>query len=140
MRLRRWKLRVSNFFTTDSNGLVKVQNASLTPATVFFLKLTPAMDFFFLDRVQPWIMFHQLAETSKSQIYTGDESVAELAKGWLTHCQNQHLSCSKHLEMDWYPTRLLDVSLDPVRLRISSEGQISGPHATLSHCWGTERF
>lgn len=42
--------------------------------------------------------------------------------------------------MEWHPTRLLDVSVDPVRLRISSEGQISGPYATLSHCWGTERF
>ena len=42
--------------------------------------------------------------------------------------------------MDCHPTRLLDVSGDPVRLRISSEGQISGPYATLSHCWGTERF
>ena len=100
----------------------------------------PRSDSFFIERVQPWTTLHQLAETSKSQTYTGDESVAELAKEWLTHCQNQHLSCSKDVEMDWHPTRLLDVSVDPVRLRISSEGQLTGPYATLSHCWGTERF
>ena len=100
----------------------------------------PRSDHFFIERVQPWTTLHQLAETSKSQTFTGDESVAELAKGWLTHCQNQHLSCPKYVEMDWHPTRLLDVSRDPVRLRISSEGQISSPYATLSHCWGIERF
>ena len=100
----------------------------------------PRSDRFFIERVQPWTTLHQLAKTSKSQTFTGDESVAELAKGWLTHCQNQHLNCPKHVEMEWHPTRLLDVSVDPVRLRISSEGQISGPYATLSHCWGTERF
>ena len=100
----------------------------------------PRSDPFFIERIEPWTTLHQLAETSKSQTFTGDESVTELAKGWLMNCQDQHLSCSKHVEMDWYPTRLLNVSADPIRLRISSEGQISGPHATLSHCWGTELF
>ena len=100
----------------------------------------PRNDLSFIERVQPWTRLQELAETSKSQTFTGDESVAELARGWLTYCQNQHLNCSRHVERDWHPTRLLDVSVDPVRLRISSEGQISGPYATLSHCWGTEPF
>ena len=80
----------------------------------------PRNDPFFIERIHPWTTLLQLAETSKSQTFTGDESVAEFAKGWLMHCQNQHLNCSKHFEMDWHPTRLLDVSVDPIRLRIGS--------------------
>ena len=55
-------------------------------------------------------------------------------------CQEQHLRFSKHIETDWPPTRLLDMSDNPIRLRSSSREKISGPYATLSHCWGTEHF
>ena len=97
-------------------------------------------DKFLIKPIRTGTALHQLAETSKLHPSTGDESVAELAKGWLTRCQNQHLNCAKHVEVNWHPTRLLDVSTEPVRLRISSDSQITGPYAALSHCWGTERF
>ncbi|KAL9113676.1 MAG: hypothetical protein Q9227_002121 [Pyrenula ochraceoflavens] len=51
-----------------------------------------------------------------------------------------HPACSRHMDAYWYPTRLLDVSQDPIRLRLSQEEQITGPYATLSHCWGRNPF
>ena len=119
-----------------------IQSEERSPDSWYCLtfKNDPRSDPFFIEEVQPWTRLHSLAETSRSQTDTGDESVAELAKEWLTQCQERHLSCSKQVETDWHPTRLLDISKDPICLRNSSKEQISGPYATLSHCWGTERF
>lgn len=55
-------------------------------------------------------------------------------------CQEEHSSCSEGMKQGWYPTRLLDVSKDEIRLCNSNDGPLSGSYATLSHCWGTEEF
>ena len=93
---------------------------------------------FVIQEVQPWTRLHRLADTSKLQRYTGDESLIELAKGWLVNCHEQHFNCHKSGKDEWYPTRLLDVSRDHIRLLLGSQTLLSGPYATLSHCWGIE--
>ena len=57
----------------------------------------PRSDPFFIERLQPWTTLHQLAETSKSKRFTGDESVAELAKGWLMHCHRNSISTAQSM-------------------------------------------
>ena len=90
--------------------------------------------------IPPPDKLQSLAEASKSKTWTGDPAVAKLAKEWLLQCQLRHRNCTPAIETKWYPTRLLDLSKDTIRLRIISQGRVSGPYATLSHCWGIERF
>ena len=96
--------------------------------------------YFLIEAVRPWRRLHDIAETTKLEFWTGDEDTAELAQGWLTHCQEEHSSCSRHVTPNWYPTRLLDLSKDSILLRHSSTEQLSGSYATLSHCWGKKPF
>ena len=93
-----------------------------------------------VQEIQPWTPLHSLAETVKEQTWTGVDKLLDLAKRWLETCQEQHPNCSKSLPTQWYPTRLLDISKDTIRLVISSREHLSGPYATLSHCWGTQKF
>ena len=90
--------------------------------------------------MRPRTKLYDLAQKSKLQRWTGDHSVAELAGQWLKNCQLYHESCQKHSGKGWLPSRLLDISLNLIRLRVTSETPISGPYATLSHCWSKERF
>lgn len=84
---KRLKPRVSSSFTTSSNE-PKFDERFADSWYCLSFKNDPRSDPFFIERVQPWTALHQPAETFKSQKYTGDESVAEPAKEWLTHCQN----------------------------------------------------
>ncbi|KAF2137724.1 uncharacterized protein K452DRAFT_205258, partial [Aplosporella prunicola CBS 121167] len=64
-----------------------------------------------------------------------------LAQHWLEKCMKEHRCCERTLDPEWYPTRLLDVADEPIKLIITKdEPVIAGPYATLSHCWGTQEF
>ena len=135
------KLRSSNFEAL-SYQLSQSTRGEEPAKSVYRLsfRLSGSNFYFVVEAVRPWTRLHSLAETSKLQAWTGDQSIAELAKGWLKHCQEQHRSCSQHVAPNWYPSRLLDISQASIRLRHTSKERVSGPYATLSHCWGTERF
>ncbi|KAF2135580.1 uncharacterized protein K452DRAFT_215677, partial [Aplosporella prunicola CBS 121167] len=58
----------------------------------------------------------------------------------LDTCRKEHC-CEQTIGPDWYPTRLLDVADEPIKLVITKdEPEIAGPYATLSHCWGDQEF
>ena len=68
----------------------------------------------------------------------GDPLCFELARRWLTMCQDEHAACRQSsVPSGQRPTRLLDVSTMAVRL---VEGvACKGPYAALSYCWGPDR-
>ncbi|KAH7139654.1 heterokaryon incompatibility protein-domain-containing protein, partial [Dactylonectria estremocensis] len=60
-------------------------------------------------------------------------------RGCLSECLAQHSACSLAVftaQQAWYPTRLIHVQQHKVRLVETSQGDLFGPYATLSHCWG----
>jgi hypothetical protein len=63
-----------------------------------------------------------------------------MAKAWLQTCISSHQSCQSALVPAAYPSRLLDVSDEVVRLVITRNRQVVDPYATLSHCWGQRPF
>ncbi|KAI1491691.1 heterokaryon incompatibility protein-domain-containing protein [Biscogniauxia mediterranea] len=89
-------------------------------------------------------VYTQLRRRSRSRMTTGHEDVALVARWLLSKCVECHASCSRLLSGDsgggWRPPRLLDISQDQVRLVLTDEEDIAGPYATLSHCWGKEKF
>ncbi|KAH8589727.1 heterokaryon incompatibility protein-domain-containing protein [Bisporella sp. PMI_857] len=94
----------------------------------------------YINRLQPKSRLHRLLGGVAAQISTADEDIFELARCWLAQCHEGHFSCFRHSEVDWLPTRLLDVSKDLICLRNSSNDKLKGSYATLSHCWGNEEF
>lgn len=83
----------------------------------------------------------QLAEKSLARSYTGHEDVLNLARHWFLDCVNNHgPACSRRERAPWYPTRLLDVSREPVKLIMSDTSAMDKPYATVSYCWGTKPF
>ncbi|KAF4447797.1 hypothetical protein F53441_8700 [Fusarium austroafricanum] len=71
---------------------------------------------------------------------TGHKDVLRLAKGWLEKCQNENGCRFKFSATTkwWCPRRLIDVGSETQspRLVISSQDDINGNYAALSHCWG----
>jgi hypothetical protein len=68
----------------------------------------------------------ELGKKALGSDYTGSEEVLRLAGYWL--------------ESQWYPTRLLQLIEDHIRLAFTSQHRPSGPYATLSHRWGAKPF
>lgn len=66
-------------------------------------------------------------------------SALPLISRWLQICQRTHWQC-RHLREDYLPTRLLSTNAHGVRLVLKHEVPHSSIYATLSHCWGKERF
>lgn len=60
----------------------------------------------------------------------------ERAKLWIDHCATNHASCEARPIIP-LPTRLIDVSAEPVRL-VEPGGRM-GRYLALSHCWGDSR-
>jgi hypothetical protein len=98
---------------------------------------------------------------------TRSDQVAKLSRLWYQACRRGHAKCSDtlqhqhltdhgHLELsedrctsssertenrpNWYPPRLLDVSMDPVRLIPRLKVREGSGFAALSHCWGQVPF
>lgn len=82
---------------------------------------------------------HQLATLSanaRAQTSTGSPEGAALASAWLRACLDNHPSCAKNALPSRYPSKLLDLDGNQVRLLCTRDVHLSAPYATLSHCWG----
>ncbi|KAH4606042.1 hypothetical protein HBH82_111400 [Parastagonospora nodorum] len=98
---------------------------------------------------------------------TRSDQVGKLSRLWYQACRRGHAKCSdtfqhQHLtdhddlelsenrctdptersenQANWYPPRLLDVSIDPVRLVPRLKVRKDSEFAALSHCWGQVPF
>ncbi|KAH5176037.1 hypothetical protein HBI23_216230 [Parastagonospora nodorum] len=98
---------------------------------------------------------------------TRSDQVAKLSRLWYQTCRRGHARCSDTLQhqhltghgdlepsegrctssserienrRNWYPPRLLDVSMDPVRLVSRLKVRKDSEFAALSHCWGQVPF
>ncbi|KAH8653173.1 heterokaryon incompatibility protein-domain-containing protein, partial [Tricladium varicosporioides] len=57
-----------------------------------------------------------------------------LGKSWLDECLTSHPICGQaSADENWYPGRLIDLSLMP-------QGILRSRYVTLSHCWGKIEF
>ncbi|KAF2430722.1 HET-domain-containing protein [Tothia fuscella] len=73
-----------------------------------------------------------------SKICPGFQFCFDLARTWLKTCSELHLRCTQATG-GTLPTRLLELTCENVRLRLSSELSESEPkYATLSYCWGDQ--
>ncbi|KAI5921567.1 heterokaryon incompatibility protein-domain-containing protein [Camillea tinctor] len=103
---------------------------------------SPHKSFFIGDESEP-VTWSQLRNRSQTRSSTGHEDVAALAKWLLSQCIDSHKSCFKPISEGrgaWKPLRLLEVSHDQVRLVLTEKEDVTGPYATLSHCWGKKKF
>ena len=80
-----------------------------------------------------------LSDSALASTSTGSDNSLNLAKYWFDTCCKEHKSCV-HMSSNEYPTRLLDVREDIVRLVETAVEKPTEPYATLSHCWGSQEF
>jgi len=84
-----------------------------------------------------------LRETMSLDTNTDIKSCGGQISKWMTACIESHSACERFRQTDWYPTRLLDLG-DPnaaktdgmIKLIETQNERLTGPYATLSHCWG----
>ncbi|KAK4167790.1 heterokaryon incompatibility protein-domain-containing protein [Cladorrhinum sp. PSN259] len=68
-------------------------------------------------------------------------SVFDLAKRWITTCQQQHAVCNSHHQVGFVPTRLIDISTNIPRVILTESNLFNHrplEYVALSHCWGTQ--
>jgi hypothetical protein len=70
---------------------------------------------------------------------TGDNLVLNLVHGWMSRCKDHHQRCKWKQQPPIYPTRLLDIGGNVIRLVQTRNCHITGQYATLSHTWGEEQ-
>lgn len=87
-----------------------------------------------------WTPMDDLGSASLAQPHTGSPETMALAERWLLQCRHSHRMCFDSDRPAWYPSRLLKVEGQMARLIDFVEERPTGPYATLSHCWGTEKF
>jgi hypothetical protein len=102
----------------------------------------------FAWKLQVWVPHHStnlinsypdfFSNESATRIERGQTSLG-IAKSWLNACSTGHTLCNIR-NTERFPTRLLDVKEDPVRLVLTNGWDIKPHYATLSHCWGTLNF
>ena len=90
---------------------------------------------FHLRRLNSESKAFDLSDRSLSEASTGSPDCLRLAHHWLSTCLHQH-RCSTSKDPAWYPTRLLWLRGDFVRLINTTDHRPRGQYATLSHCWG----
>ncbi|KAK0619677.1 heterokaryon incompatibility protein-domain-containing protein, partial [Immersiella caudata] len=64
------------------------------------------------------------------------DAITKATTGWLTTCLEKHSRCPRNDAPESYPTRLLELGELTIRLVRPAEGDITGPYAALSYCWG----
>lgn len=79
------------------------------------------------------------ARMSLAESWTGGEHTVALAADWLSTCLKSHVRCNKMPLSNWRPSRLLEITDERIRLILANTGT-ELPYATLSHCWGKEKF
>lgn len=82
----------------------------------------------------------ELPPTTLNTASTGSAECIGLAKYWLEDCLNNHDECPKPSADVKYPTRLLKLRDGHAILFDTAEQTLKEPYATLSHCWGKEKF
>lgn len=63
----------------------------------------------------------------------------QLARRWTSNCLQFHPGCNVERPLS-YPSRLLYIAVDPVRLVVTTRWTDRPLYATLSHCWGMAKF
>jgi hypothetical protein len=79
---------------------------------------------------------HGSAIAARKSPHTGSSEALHLAFLWLKECTSRHERCARLTKPTWYPTRLLQVTDQTVRLIDTAEKDLRGPYFTLSHRWG----
>jgi len=84
----------------------------------------------------------KLGFLATQQHSTRHNKVTNLVKHWLSNCNELHQECKRHVSSEklYHPTRLLDVSGEIITLIDSQRDKAVGPYASLSHCWGPDKF
>lgn len=78
---------------------------------------------------------------SPFDISTASDASWTIAEGWIRGCIRDHKVCAAVADSSpWYPTRLVKISADSIKLIETSEEAPISPYVTLSHCWGTSQF
>lgn len=90
----------------------------------------------FVTKSDP-VEMHRVALSAIVSGGTGSHAAFRLASKWLADCTTNHRRCSHVTQPSWYPTRLLEIMGDRVRLVVTAEHKMCGAYFTLSHCWGT---
>ena len=81
-------------------------------------------------------LFHYSQEAS-IKTNTGTTKVLSVAREWMSRCVHGHDECMpKTQKPNQYPSRLLEIQEDAVRLVERGQHCFKGPYATLSHSWG----
>ncbi|KAI2466279.1 HET-domain-containing protein [Annulohypoxylon bovei var. microspora] len=126
------------------------------PATIQWMALRQAEDSFRLlykykesPDEKEWIGLHFYTKDSRyplSGIFmptndlepdTGSTKYLSQMKGWVNSCDNKHDFCKSHLNNNYLPTRVLDVSRDTYKIFLHEPDESDrGPYIALSHCWG----
>lgn len=63
----------------------------------------------------------------------------QLVQRWTRNCLESHPDCSSERPR-CYPSRLLSIGVNPIRLAITAQWTDRPLYATLSHCWGIRKF
>lgn len=63
----------------------------------------------------------------------------QLANRWTSSCLESHPDCNLERSR-CYPSRLLSIAVDPIRLVVTAQWTDRPLYATLSHCWGIAKF
>lgn len=77
--------------------------------------------------------------TSSERVLGSQSSPMTLAQWWTSNCIKSHPECNP-VRRPHYPSRLLSISMDPVHLVITAGWTEKPVYATLSHCWGKNKF
>lgn len=78
---------------------------------------------------------HDSAVAANRSLHTGSSEALQLASLWLTECGISHDHCSRLSQPIWYPTRLLEITDQTVRLIATAGRHLRGPYVTLSYRW-----
>ena len=107
--------------------------------------LLPERTFYFFpeDAIAPLPSLEQLG-TSTNPGENSDHQIKE----WIETCNTTHTGCMKRRKAmtsspRFVPTRLLDISgppESPMKIVETAKTLVRGPYASLSHCWGLEKF
>ncbi|KAI1415115.1 HET-domain-containing protein [Hypoxylon sp. FL1857] len=69
--------------------------------------------------------------------HTGCPSNLEQARGWVQSCDDNHARCNAARQLDYLPTRVIDVSRQEDKVFVTeTDGLQRGRYIALSHCWG----
>lgn len=70
---------------------------------------------------------------------TSTRDALPISKIWFDECSRSHETCQV-VDAQRIPARLIDLSGNQIRLRLSTELENCPRYATLSHCWGSLPF